>query len=31
MQATTLVKMKCYLQRTKHFFENGQIRLVSEN
>ena len=31
MQASTLNKMKCYLQRVKPFFINGQVRLVSEN
>jgi len=31
MQSETLIKIKWYLQRNKHNFINGQVRLIVEN
>ena len=31
MQSETLLKIKSYLQRNKHNFINGQVRLIVEN
>ena len=31
MQSDTLLKIKWYLQRTKHLFINGNVRLVAEH